>query len=234
MSLMPIGLVDGGVRQKCRLLEWTLRAVVALPARGLSPTPPSRQVAMCSEQRGWRYQYRIPRVPSATLPAHVGVTCNQECAGALAGFASTVFGTKTTQQWKLVPSPMPLDWSLCKNNKSRPVFFVRPRTRPFDCCSRRDETGLRSAPIHQRACILPRLRLIKRHVEHAARSFRLWGFKAQRIVDLCGALFRPKKRWDTLALAPTRTQRTLKMACKTVRLHTLDLWTCAIHSSHLF
>jgi hypothetical protein len=56
-----------------------------------------------------RYQYRIPRVPSATPLAPVGVTCNQECAGALAGFASTVFGTTTTQQWKLVPSPMPLD-----------------------------------------------------------------------------------------------------------------------------
>jgi hypothetical protein len=105
MSLMPLDWLTVVYVKNAPFLELTLRAVVALPARGLSPTPPSRQVAMCSEKRGWWYQYRIPRVPSATLPAHVGVTCNQECAGALAGFASTVFGTKTTPQWKLVPSP---------------------------------------------------------------------------------------------------------------------------------
>lgn len=36
-------------------------------------------------------------------------------------------------------------------------------------------------------------------------------------------LFRPPKRWDTLALAQTRTRRTLKIACKMVGF---THWTC--------
>lgn len=89
-----IGLLDGDVRQNAPpLLGFALVQLVALQARGLSPTSPSRHVF----RETW-VAVPIPylRVPSATLPAHVGVTCNQECADALAGFASADFCTKPT------------------------------------------------------------------------------------------------------------------------------------------